>query len=154
MSAGANHRVIAAVEMLRSLQADGFSVPLLVELALGPKGRQHDRPVEERQAILDLYREALEPSARRVVILKPQERAPIDPDMPVFANFERTWPQPLSGEARERAVRHWQRLGTADRKAAIAAVPTFIEARNLAGFAGRELSGAAYLSAGNWRNVR
>lgn len=155
-SRGADARIVAAVEMLRSLQVDGFNVPLLVELALGPVAHPGDyQPAEERAAILHLYREALDPSLRRPVIsMTPGERPSLDPQAAVFANFETAWPRALTDEARKAAIIQWQRLSAADRQAAIKAIPALIDARETNGLAGRPPSAHAYLSAGNWRGLR
>lgn len=145
---GADHRIVAAVEMLRSLQADGFSVSLLVELALGKKGLRHDRPVEERAIILALYREELE---RPGSITDPQptsESAPIDPAAPVFANFMLKWPGSVA-DSRDLTASEWRRLSAADQAAAVAGIPNFLAMRRAAGFLSR-LSATAYLRGRHW----
>jgi hypothetical protein len=143
----ADERIRACVELLRAMHADGFSVPVLVEVALGPDGLTQNRADEELPFIRDLYREAIGEIPRRpgLPAVAPE---PVDPAAPVFANFMLRWPGAMA-DSREQAARAWRALTAADQARAIAFIDRWHAARRSAGQLSR-VAACRYLSDRPW----
>lgn len=127
MSEGAGHRIIAAVEMLRSLRSDGFDVSVIVEIALDPFCR-HELPVEERAAILEIYRQSI---AKAAGIAPPPplfEPVPVAANAAVFSNFVERWPDPM-GSQRGNIAFEWRKLSALEQADAIASIPGWMALR-------------------------
>ncbi|WP_420104121.1 hypothetical protein [Bosea sp. (in: a-proteobacteria)] len=128
---GADHRIVAAVEMLRSLAVDGFSIAALVKLANSPI-------VVGRRELLEAYR------VEAPVVAGPP---------PVFATFAALWPEPIEpGRPREVATQQWRTLTAAEQAEAIAALPAWTELRRMGRFSGPGPV-TLYLRDRSWRRM-
>lgn len=109
-----------AIDALRALREGRYSVDATLEVALGLRLRAPDRTPEEHPIIVRIYREDIGEAPRRPAITFTEaERAPIDPDAPVLANFLERWPTTGSDDAGAVKIA-WLGLSTAERAAAIA----------------------------------
>lgn len=115
---GIDIRLISAVETLRQLQTDGFSIDAIVEVALDKRLVPGDRPAEEHALIVQFYREAIGEAPRRPSA-GPMEPVPVSPNAPVFANFVLRWPAAIANDHRDLVAFEWRKLTMAERAHAI-----------------------------------
>lgn len=147
---GVDGRIVAAIEMLRSMQADGFSVPLLVELAVGMSAHT------DRAVMLAQYREqSATPDAIHVLRVPGSVRSAAGAarrsNEATFANFVSRWPDPL-GQVRDLTSAAWRALDAADQAEAINRIDAWMALRRMGGFTG---AGPAllYLHDRSWRRT-
>lgn len=145
---GVDPRLINAVETLRQLQADGFSIDAIVEVALGRPG---DGLGENHSSIVQIYREAIGEALRRPT-LAAVERVPVDPDAPVFANFVARWPDPIAPDHRNVVAADWRKLTMTERARAITGIEGWMASRHHSGFSGPGPA-HAYLRDRGWKRT-
>ena len=146
---GIDIRLISAVETLRQLRTDGFSIDAIVEVALGKRMVPGDRPDEEHPFIVQLYREAIGEAPRRPST-GPMEPAPVSPNAPVFANFVLRWPQPIAPDHRDLVAFEWRKLTMAERAHAIDGIGDWIALCRLGG-RGNPGPATLYLRDRSWK---
>lgn len=144
---GAGNRISAAVEMLRAMRDDGFSIDALLQVALEQRLAAPDRAADEHPHIVEIYRQEIG-GPPRAWTLTATEPAPVDPEAPVFANFMQRWPGAVA-DNRARAAEVWRSLPAAEQARAIAFIGPYYALRREACLRAR-ISAVRYLSARPW----